>query len=92
MIDMGGPLLLRASAKNYDSITTISSPKDYKSLEINIKNNSGGTDLNFRKKMAEQTFRLTYEYDKEIHNWFSKNNQQNDIKLRYGENPNQMQF
>ena len=39
--------------------------------------------------MAEKTFRLTYEYDNEIHNWFSKNNQQNDIKLRYGENPNQ---
>ena len=89
MIDIGGPTLLRASAKNYDSITTISSPNDYKSLEKNIKNNSGGTDLNFRKKMAEQTFRLTYEYDKEIHNWFSKNDQQNDIKLRYGENPNQ---
>ncbi len=89
MIDIGGPTLLRASAKNYDSITTISSPKDYKLLEINIKNNSGGTDLNFRKKMAEQTFRLTYKYDKEIHNWFSKNNKQNDIKLRYGENPNQ---
>ena len=89
MIDIGGPTLLRASAKNYDSITTISSPKDYKSLEINIRNNSGGTDLNFRKKMAEQTFKLTYKYDKEIHNWFSKNNQQNDIKLRYGENPNQ---
>ncbi len=89
MIDIGGPTLLRASAKNYDSITTISSPKDYKSLEINIKNNSGGTDLNFRKKMAEQTFKLTYKYDKEIHNWFSKNNQQNNIKLRYGENPNQ---
>ena len=39
--------------------------------------------------MDLQTFRLTYEYDKEIHNWFSKNDQQNDIKLRYGENPNQ---
>ncbi len=89
MIDIGGPTLLRASAKNYDSVTTISSPKDYKSLEKNIRNNSGGTDLSFRKKMAEQTFRLTYEYDKEIHNWFSKNIQQNDIKLRYGENPNQ---
>ncbi len=89
MIDVGGPTLLRASAKNYNSITSISSPKDYKSLEKNIRNNSGGTDLNFRKKMAEKTFRLTYEYDKKIHNWFSKNNQQNDIRLRYGENPNQ---
>ncbi len=89
MIDIGGPALLRASAKNYDSMTTISSPKDYKSLEKNIRNNSGGTDLNFRKKMAAKTFGLTYKYDKEIYNWFSKNNQQNDVKLKYGENPNQ---
>ena len=39
--------------------------------------------------MAERTFRLTYEYDKKIYNWFSKNNEKKEIKLRYGENPNQ---
>ena len=51
--------------------------------------NSGYTDLNFRKKMARKIFQLTFEYDKEIHNWFSKSKKQTDIKLRYGENPNQ---
>ena len=39
--------------------------------------------------MAEKTFRITSEYDKEIYKWFSKNKNQGDIKLRYGENPNQ---
>ena len=39
--------------------------------------------------MAQKTFRLTYEYDHEIYSWFSKNKKLTDIKLRYGENPNQ---
>ena len=58
--------LIRASAKNYNSVTTICSSKYYKSLEKNMKKNSGFTDLNYRKKMAEKTFRITSEYDKEI--------------------------
>ena len=89
MIDIGGLTLIRASAKNYNSVTTICSSKYYKSLERNMKKNSGFTDLNYRKKMAETTFRITSEYDKEIYKWFSKNKNQGAIKLRYGENPNQ---
>ena len=89
MIDIGGSTLIRASAKNYNSVTTICSSKYYKSLERNMKKNSGFTDLNYRKKMAEKTFRITSEYDKEIYKWFSKNKNQGAIKLRYGENPNQ---
>ena len=89
MIDIGGPSLIRASAKNYNSVTTICSPKDYKLLKTNMDNNSGFTDLNFRKKMAEKTFKLTSEYDKEIYNWFSKNKKEWEVKLKYGENPKQ---
>ena len=92
MIDIGGPTLIRASAKNYNSVTTICSPKNYISLKNNMKKNSGFTDYNFRKKMAEKTFRLTSEYDYEIYNWFSKNKKITDLKLRYGENPNQNAF
>ena len=44
MIDIGGPTLIRASAKNYNSVTTICSSKYYKSLEKNMKKNSGFTD------------------------------------------------
>ena len=72
MIDIGGPTLLRAAAKNFESVTTISSPKDYISLINNIKKNSGTTDYNFRKKMAAETFKLISKYDQNIHNWFIK--------------------
>ncbi len=89
MIDIGGPTLLRASAKNYDSVTTISSPNDYSILKNNIVKNSGCTDLNFRKKMAEKTFKLTFKYDQSIYAWFLKKNTQMSTKLRYGENPDQ---
>ena len=89
MIDIGGPSLLRAAAKNFENITTINSPSDYSLLKNNIKKNYGITDLNFRKKMAEKSFKLTYLYDLSIHNWFSKHHNPKEIKLRYGENPNQ---
>ncbi len=89
MIDIGGPALLRASSKNYENVTTISSPDDYKPFNNNIKKNNGTTDINFRKKMAKKTFKLTFEYDQSIYNWFSQNNNQKNIKLRYGENPDQ---
>jgi len=92
MIDIGGPTLIRASAKNYNNVTTICSPKDYESLKNNLKKNSGSTDYNFRKKMAQKTFRLTFEYDNEIYRWFSENKKLTDIKLKYGENPNQNAF
>ena len=87
MIDIGGSTLIRASAKNYNSVTTICSSKYYKSLETNMKKNSGFTDLNYRKKMAEKTFRITSEYDKEIYRWFSKNKNQGDIKTKVWRKP-----
>ncbi len=89
MIDIGGTALLRASAKNYQDVTTICAPDDYKEFKYNIEKNSGQTDINFRERMAKKTFKLTSEYDRYIHKWFSKKNSQKDLKLRYGENPNQ---
>ncbi len=89
MIDIGGPTLIRASAKNYNNVTTICSPNDYKTLKNNIEKNFGETDLNYRKKMAEKGFKLTFEYDQKIYNWLSQKNTQMNIKLRYGENPDQ---
>ena len=50
MIDIGGPTLLRAGAKNFESVTTICSVSDYVSLKKNIEKNVAGTDLSFRKK------------------------------------------
>ena len=89
MIDIGGPTLLRAAAKNFESVTPISSPSDYTLLKDNIEKNSGITDLNFRKKMASKIFKAISKYDQNIHNWFIKNKERKDIKLKYGENPHQ---
>lgn len=91
MIDIGGPSLLRAGSKNYRYVTVISDTQDYKKLILNIqKNNNKGTDIKFRKKMAEKAFKTTSNYDKNIFNWFkSEKNKQSIFKLRYGENPGQ---
>ena len=89
MIDVGGPTLLRAAAKNHDSVTTISSPGDYKLLKNNIDKNLGNTDLSFRKQMAKKTFRLTSKYDQSIYRWLSQKKIKKNIMLKYGENPNE---
>ena len=89
MIDIGGPTLLRAAAKNFESVTPIISPSDYTLLTKNIEKNSGTTDLVFRKKMAAKTFKKISKYDQNIYYWFSNNKVKKDTKLKYGENPHQ---
>ena len=73
MIDIGGPGLLRASAKNFRYITPIIDKKDYKKLISNLKKNDGDTDLFFRKKMAGKIYKATSSYDKIISNWLDDN-------------------
>ena len=96
MIDIGGPTLLRSSAKNFNSVTIISSPNLYSSFIKEMKANKGSTTLSFRKKMAGLAFALTSNYDLIISNWFNstpntffKLDPKNKIPLLYGENPNQ---
>ncbi len=89
MIDVGGPALLRAAAKNFENVTTISSSNDYNLLKKNIEKNAGKTDLSFRKRMAKKAFQTTSVYDEYIYNWFGDNYRQENTKLRYGENPDQ---
>ncbi len=93
MIDIGGPALSRAAAKNFEYLTTISEISDYKEFIDNLKKNNGVTDIDFRKKMASKVFKLTSNYDKNINEWFINNEiKKNKIVLRYGENPNQKSF
>ena len=73
MIDIGGPSLLRASAKNFRYITPILDIKDYKKLISNLKKNNGVTDFSFRKKMAHKIYKSTSGYDKIISDWFDEN-------------------
>ncbi len=99
-IDVGGPTMVRAAAKNYNDVTVITSPNQYEELINEIKKNNGCTSLEFRKKMSSEAFSETAYYDAVIANYFNKINQNifpkkkviyaNLIeKLRYGENPHQ---
>ena len=99
-IDIGGPAMVRAAAKNYNDITVISSTNKYEDLINQLKKNNGSTTLDFRKKMSEYAFSETAYYDSLIANYFNRitNNffpekkifQSKLIeKLRYGENPHQ---
>ena len=99
-IDIGGPSLVRAAAKNYMDVTVITKTDQYKMLikELNLHN--GGTSLQFRKELSKAAFFETANYDSAIYNYFCSNTKeqpQENIflnyklvdKLRYGENPHQ---
>ncbi len=99
-IDIGGPALVRAAAKNYNDVTVITSNNQYLDLINELINNKGSTSLKFRKKMSQLAFTETAFYDSLISNYFNKISNdsfpQKKIfygnlveKLRYGENPHQ---
>ena len=95
MIDIGGPSMIRSASKNYESVTTICHKKYYKLLIKELEKNNGKTSLIFRRRMAQENFKLTSNYDLSIFKWFNKNNvkkNSNKIKLKYGENPNQKAY
>ncbi len=99
-IDIGGPTMVRAAAKNFKNVTIITNKNDYGLLINELKNFKGKTSLKFRELMSSKAFGLTAYYDAMIANWFNK---KLDIKfperktifgrklkkLRYGENPHQ---
>jgi len=99
-IDIGGPTMVRAAAKNFNNVLIITNKSDYPDLVSEIEKNNGKTSLNFREYMSSKAFGLTAYYDAMIANWF---NRKLNIKfperktlfgkkfkeLRYGENPHQ---
>jgi phosphoribosylaminoimidazolecarboxamide formyltransferase / IMP cyclohydrolase len=98
-IDIGGPAMLRAAAKNFAHLTVISNPKYYDTYLEELRANQGKNSLEFRQKMAGETFALTNAYDQAIASYFASLNQTtttrfsisgNELQsLRYGENPHQ---
>ena len=99
-IDIGGPTMVRAAAKNYNDVTVITSPNQYDELIAELKQNKGSTSLSFREKMSLEAFSETAYYDAVISNYFNKVKNNNFPKkkiiygnliekLRYGENPHQ---
>ena len=99
-IDIGGPTMVRAAAKNYSNVTIITNKNDYTHLIKELEKNKGTTTLKFRELMSSKAFGLTAYYDAMIANWFNKKLKiefpdrktifgKKLHKLRYGENPHQ---
>ena len=100
-IDIGGPTLVRAAAKNYNDVTVITSTDQYPELINELKKNKGNTSLKFRERMSRLAFSETAYYDAVISNYFNNFHNINFPKrkilytnlvenLRYGENPHQV--
>lgn len=83
-IDIGGPSMLRSTAKNHAATTIVTSPDQYEEVQKCIENN-GGTTLSLRKKFAARAFSLSAKYDSTIANWFTNqlllgdNNNNDDV-------------
>ncbi|MDA9084954.1 bifunctional phosphoribosylaminoimidazolecarboxamide formyltransferase/IMP cyclohydrolase [Candidatus Pelagibacter sp.] len=99
-IDVGGPTMVRAAAKNYNDVTVITSSDQYGELIKELNEHKGSTSLEFKEKMSLEAFSETAYYDAVISNYFNKIKKNNFPKkkviygnliekLRYGENPHQ---
>ena len=97
LIDIGGPAMVRAAAKNFERVAVITRIEDYDEV-IDVLNNTGEIPLQLRRKLAAKAFALTAVYDSKIASAFEKEEQLPNVMakglikikdLRYGENPHQ---
>ena len=93
-IDIGGPSMIRAAAKNFKDVTVIAAKDDYVVLENILNEQNGEISLEQRKNFAAKAFEVVMNYDIAINNYFNPQvqvTQTSSIKqiLRYGENPHQ---
>ena len=99
-IDIGGPAMIRAGAKNHGYVTVVTDPADYDEVLATLKASNGETDFPLRRKLAARAYALTAAYDAAVSQWFA--GEVNDAmprsrsfagflseELRYGENPHQ---
>src|SRR3954470_14236903 len=99
-IDIGGPAMIRAAAKNHDDVAVVVEPSDYAVVLAELAQHDGATTLALRRKLAAKAYARTGAYDAAISNWFA--NELADPApafrafggsliepLRYGENPHQ---
>ena len=86
-IDIGGPSMIRAAAKNFRDLVVLSAKEDYERLNQLLINQKGSTNLDQRKAFAAKAFEVVMHYDIAIHNYF---NPITGKTLRYGENPHQI--
>ena len=99
-IDIGGPALIRAAAKNHDSVTVLTDPADYGALLAEMDAKGGATTLALRRRLAASAYARTAAYDAAIAQWFAGQLGETFPRrmvfggdlvqtLRYGENPHQ---
>jgi phosphoribosylaminoimidazolecarboxamide formyltransferase/IMP cyclohydrolase len=99
-IDIGGPAMIRAAAKNHAYVAIVTDPEDYASVLNALEMNFGSLSLDFRKKLAAKAFARTATYDAAISGWFAEALEiehatwrafggRLDQVMRYGENPHQ---
>ena len=102
-IDIGGPAMVRAAAKNHASVTVVVDPGDYRSLLDELAANQGSTTTSVRQKLAAKAFAHTAQYDAMVSAYFTgaigatpstfpddlNLSFRKHVDLRYGENPHQ---
>src|SRR6478672_7103051 len=99
-IDIGGPAMIRAAAKNHDDVAVVVEADDYQAVLDELAANAGTTTLALRRHLAANAYARTAAYDAAISNWFALQNKTEapDFRafggrliqaLRYGENPHQ---
>ena len=99
-IDIGGPAMIRAAAKNHGDVTVVVEPGDYATLLAELEQHGGATTLALRRKLAAKAYARTGAYDAAISNWFAAALAEPAPAfrafggtlaepLRYGENPHQ---
>ena len=97
-IDVGGPAMLRAAAKNYRSVTIVTDPADYETVLEEMKEQGGETTLRLRETLAIKVFQRTAAYDAAIAAYLGRGQSSDDsftlrkplfAQLRYGDNPHQ---
>jgi phosphoribosylaminoimidazolecarboxamide formyltransferase / IMP cyclohydrolase len=99
-IDIGGPAMIRAAAKNHTDVTVVVEPTDYKQVLDEMVQHGGMVSLELRKRLAAKAYARTAAYDAAISSWFADalHDEAPDYRafggklvdaLRYGENPHQ---
>jgi phosphoribosylaminoimidazolecarboxamide formyltransferase / IMP cyclohydrolase len=102
-IDIGGPAMVRAAAKNHASVTVVVDPRDYRNLLDELAANQGTTTVDMRQKLAAKAFAHTAQYDAMVSAYFTgaiggaaptfpddlNLSFRKHLDLRYGENPHQ---
>jgi phosphoribosylaminoimidazolecarboxamide formyltransferase/IMP cyclohydrolase len=102
-IDIGGPAMVRAAAKNHASVTVVVDPGDYRALLDELAANQGSTNVAMRQKLAAKAFAHTAQYDAMVSAYFTgaigggaptfpddlNLSFRKHLNLRYGENPHQ---